>query len=1031
MAGAPAPGTTSRALLIQLSDIHFLEAADPVLKRTAEISAAVQPLLPLATKVILIVTGDIAQSGRAVEYDLAKGFIRAITADIDGRHGQPPEIITVPGNHDADFGSPRARVRTRVLKTLKTEPASSIELGDVEECVSIFEAYEEFAKDIETGAAIMHSPIWRTFEVSVGGNSLHVHCVNNAWSCEIRTEPGSLGFPTKIHHKCAEPTGALRILLMHHPAHWIASRQYREFRRFTRECAEICFTGHEHESNSGANRDSETGLTLYVEGAVLQERENSAVSGFNASLIDFQANSIETTEFSWSGSAYHVVGEPFVQALPTKANVVNLKPEWLDFITDLGSNVSHQARERVDLADLYVYPELEQRDDSEQNPIIVSSQELSREIGSDTASTLIKGDQSSGKTALLKRFYADALEQELYPIYVTGRGLKSSAERELQRAFERAVKEQYADDSVDKVLQAKPEKRILLLDNLDRCEFPDRYMSGVLAHLDKQFLKIIATVDSAFDLKEALMTENFSSLRSFVQMHMLEFGFRLRFELVSKWFGLDDKKQRSEQEAELADKIIARVVGRGLVPSFPIYVLILLQSIEVGRAGELENSALGHYYEYMILQALEPRVRQEHVHEILNYCSQFAWFLVSVKKEKVSDKELRNFHAAFEAKFDLEIKFEERKRMLLETNIFLEQGDEVGFRYPYSYFFFLGRYLAKNLHNEESLAFIKRCCDNLHVRENGNAMLFLAHHSNDQFVFDALRDAVDSRFAEIAPLQFQRDTDALDSMVDKAPVLVYMEGQRKLGRQKAQVEDHRIEKTFDDAANGGLDAESASSEKQEALKLLAEVNSLIKGIELLGMALKANFGTIDADAKQQLIDSLFKGGLRGLRVFVEAFSEVPDHIIAELGAALEDLSSTNPADRDRAVKIRIFQVIGRFSFWFIRRIGSAVGSKSMAPAITRYVDNNDTIANQLVGMTSTLETPGRIPFEDLRALNERVSKQAFAQSVLRYIVFTRIHMYQTAEAEKQQVFQELDIQVSTQHAIDYKTRRTKRLPTKK
>lgn len=1026
MAAIPGVSTASRALLIQLSDIHFMEPGDAVLKRSAHIAAAVQPLLPLAARVILIVTGDIAQSGKAAEYDLAKDFIRAIVADITSRHGQVPEIITVPGNHDADFDSPRARVRTRVLKQLKAEPASNIELADVEECVSIFDAYEAFAKDIETSAAITHSPIWRTFMVDVSGNSLQVHCVNNAWSCEMRTEPGSLGFPTKIHHTCSDANGVLRILLMHHPAHWIASRQYREFRRFTRECAEICFTGHEHESNAGANRDSETGLTLFVEGAVLQERGNLAVSGFNASLIDFHADTLESTEFSWNGAAYVSVGEPFIQTLPTKASVVNLKPEWLDFITDLGSNVSHQARERVDLADLYVYPELEQQNDDE-NPIIVSSQELAKELATDTSSTLIKGDQSSGKTALLKRMYSDGLERGLYPIYINGARLKSSSSRDIQRLIERCAEEQYGAESVDSVLQARPEKRILLLDNLDRYEFPDRYMSSVIDHLDKQFLKIIATVDSAFDLKEALLTADLNSLRSFAQLRLLEFGFRLRFELVSKWFWLDDKKQRPEQEAELADKVISRIVGRGLVPSFPIYVLILLQSIEVGRAGELENSALGHYYEYMILQALEPRVRQDHVHEILNYCSQFAWFLFSVKKERVSDKELRGFHDAFEKRFDLEIKFDERKRMLLETNLFLEMGDVIGFRYPYSYFFFLGRYLAKSLQSEETLIFIRRCCENLHVRENGNAMLFLAHHSNDQFVFDALREAVDSRFAEIAPLQFQQDTEALDRMVDQAPVVVFNEGKRKDSREKVQVEDQRIEQTFDEAANGDFDSQSASAEKQAAVKLLAEVNGLIKGIELLGMALKANFGSIDTDAKQKLIDSLFKGGLRGLRVFVEAFSAVPDHIIAELGAALDDLGSANPADRDRAVKIRIFQVIGRFSFWFIHRIGSAIGSKSMAPAIKRYVDNNDTISNRLIGMASALETPDRIPIQDLRELNERVSKQAFAQSVLRLIVLTRIYMYKTAEAEKQQVFQEMDIRVSTQHAIDYTTRKAKRL----
>lgn len=1025
MADISGVSTTSRALLIQLSDIHFMEPGDAVLKRSAQIAAAVQPLLPLASRVILIVTGDIAQSGKAAEYELAKVFIRAIVTDIASRHGQAPEIITVPGNHDADFDSPRARVRTRVLKQLKAESDSSIELADVEECVSIFDAYDAFAKDIETSTAIAHSPIWRTFSVNVGENSLQVHCVNNAWSCEIRTEPGSLGFPTKIHQTCADVNGVLRILVMHHPAHWIASRQYREFRRFTRECAEICFTGHEHESNAGANRDSETGLTLFVEGAVLQDRGNPAVSGFIASLIDFHANTLESTEFNWNGAVYGSVGEPFIQALPTKASVVNLKRDWLDFITDLGSNVSHQARERVDLADLYVYPELEQQNDNE-NPIIISSQELSKELAADTSSTLIKGDQSSGKTALLKRMYTDALERGIYPIYVNGARLKNSSTRDIQRLIERCAEEQYAAESVDRVLQAKPQMRVLLLDNLDRYEFPDRYMSSVLDHLDKQFLKIIATVDSAFDLKEALLTADLSSLRSFVQLRLLDFSFRLRFELVSKWFWLDDKKQRPEQEAELADKVISRVVGRGLVPSFPLYVLILLQSIEVGRAGELENSALGHYYEYMILQALEPRVRQDHVHEILNYCSQFAWFLYSVKKERVSDKELRGFHDAFEKMFDLEIKFDARKRMLLDTNLFLELGDDIGFRYPYSYFFFLGRYLAKSLQSQETLTFIRRCCENLHVRENGNAMLFLAHHSNDQFVFDVLREAVDSRFAEIAPLQFQQDTESLDKMVDQAPVVVFNEGKRKDGREKAQIEDQRIEQTFDEAANGESSSQSASAEEQAVIKLLAEVNGLIKGIELLGMALKANFGSIDTDSKQKLIDSLFKGGLRGLRVFVEAFSAVPDHIIAELGAALDDLGSANPADRERAVKIRIFQVVGRFSFWFIQRIGSAVGSKSMAPAIKRYVDNNDTISNRLVAMTSMLETPDRIPLQDLRELNERVSKQAFAQSVLRLIVLTRIYMYKTAEAEKQQVFQEMDIRVSTQHAIDYTTRKAKR-----
>ena len=291
-----------------------------------------------------------------------------------------------------------------------------------------------------------------------------------------------------------------------------------------------------------------------------------------------------------------------------------------------------------------------------------------------TRSLLIKGDQGSGKTALLKRLYAEAIDAGLHPVYVPGARFTSSSHREVQRLVERCVSEQYTSSNVQRVLQAPPEKRVLLLDNLDRYQFPDRFVSEVLSNLSAQFGKIIATADSAFDLKEALLSDELASLRAFEQMRLQEFGFKLRYELVSRWFAVSERSPRSEHDVEVADKLVSQVVGRGLVPSYPLYVLIILQSIEMGRAGELENSALGHYYQYMILGALDTKVRQEHVHEILNYCSQFAWYLHSVKLERVSEAQFRRFHGEFEKRFALEINFEQRKQLLLNANLFLESG---------------------------------------------------------------------------------------------------------------------------------------------------------------------------------------------------------------------------------------------------------------------------------------------------------------------------------------------------------------------
>ena len=1015
-------------LLVQLSDIHFKETGGGTPGMAKKISGAIQEQLPRADVVLLVVTGDIANSGKSDEYKHAIQLIEELKSDIESRHGKPLRVLTVPGNHDADFSSPKGKARVRILKQLGANAITTIDDDDLDDCTLIFEEYEKFRALVETVNTTKLSPIWRTGSIEVGEEVIVLHCVNNAWNCEIQTSPGSLGFPLHLHQSIPEKSCSLRILLMHHPAHWIQSRQYRDFRRLSRECAELCLTGHEHVANSGTNHDSETGLRLYIEGGVLNDPSHPGESSFNASLLDLRARSIETTHYELSHDIYRKSEDPFIQTLPEPYRLVPLQPQWLDFIHDIGSNVKHHSKERLELSDLYVYPELELTNDDEEdsNPTISASQ-LANDLGKGALPILVKGEQTSGKTALLKKLYVEAIEKGFFPIYINGMRLKSSSERDLQKLIEHAIEEQYAPQTVTAVRQAHPDKRILLLDNIDRYGFPDRYMAAVIDFLERGFGQIIATAEPTFDLKEVVLADELSSLRKFEQMRILEISFRLRFDLVRKWCNLAVRQDGSpELDVEHTDRLVSKIVGRGLVPAHPIYVLVILQVIEVGREGELENSALGHYYEYMILCALEPKIRQEHVHEILNYCSHLAWFLQNQKTERLSDGELRRFHQAFEDKFDLEISYDARKKLLESANICLDLGGRFGFRYPYIYYFFLGRYLAARLQDSEVQQFVKRCCQNLHVREHANAILFLAHHSADPFVFKQLQEAVDSKFPLTATLKFQGDTERLDKLVDTAPVLVYDEALRTERRHEAQSEDHRIELHLDSVSNDKK-KELHEAETQQSLQLVSDINGLMKGIEILGTALKANFGTIEAGQKQELVAAIFNGGLRGLRVFVELFSDIPDYIMGELAAVLEDSAEATNEEKERAIKIRVFHVISRFSFWFVRRIGTSIGSKSMAPAVERYVQSNDTIANQLIAMAGALETPGRIPFKELQAINERVFKAPFALSILRLIAFTRMHMYKTLEAEKQQVCSELGIRMATQRAIEYRTKDSKKI----
>jgi predicted MPP superfamily phosphohydrolase len=1020
----------AQILIIHLTDMHLEVGDNGVTKRAEQLAASIQPYFPAASMILLALTGDITQSGKAEQFAVAARFVEDLREAIKSRSGKEVKVLVVPGNHDADFDNSRVPVRTALLKQLQTDGLEKIDPAVLEDCVRVFENYHDFRDGIETQTSARRSHIWQTATYNENGVNLEVHCVNNAWSCEQSTPLGSLGFPISMHNECAKPSGALRILLMHHPVHWLNTRQYRDFRRLTRDCAEVCFTGHEHTQATGTNIDQETGRTIYVEGSVLQEARNYKASSFGIAVLDTARSQIETLSYVWEGDAYRAEGEAYVQPLPSATPSIRFTPLWANFLADLGANLSHGAKEKIELVDLYVYPELERTASTTDDTTVLPAPYFAKDLWQTTKSVLIKGEQGSGKTALLKQLFCDLIAQRMLPVYLNGARLKSSSDRDIQKLIETCITEQYGMGDEVLVAQAHPLKRVLLVDNLDRYSFPARYLSQVLAHFDLQFGRIIATVDSAFDLQAIFLTGDLPALRTFEQLRLPEFSFGLRFELVSKWFNLSHSSESLDHQIEFADKLISRVLGRGLVPSYPLYVLILLQGIEAGRAGELENSALGHYYEYMILEALNPKVKPEHLHEILNYCAQFAWFLRSSGKEKVSDSQLRGFHNSFETLFDLEINFADRKRTLIESNLFLEINDEVGFRYPYTYFFFLGRHISKGLANQEMQNFVASCCKNLHVRENANAMLFLVHHSSDKFVLDSLRSAVENKFTDVPPLQLQSDAAMLDDLVEAAPLLVLNDSHRRQERSEAMTREQKLDRQLDAASSELQDADARSEEREQALEMMATINGLLKGIEILGAALKANFGAIEAETKRQMIDTLFRGGLRGMRFFLEGFAAMPPYLLADLGAVL-DLNDDDTAEsRDRAVKVRLFHIVSRFSFFIIQRIGSSATSKSMMPAISRYVDSNDTVANRLVAMAGQLETPDRIPFDELQKLNARVAKTPFAQSVLRLVVITRIYMYKTDEKEKQQVCQELGIRISTQHAIDYRTRNTKKLPGK-
>src|SRR5258708_3236125 len=137
--------------ILHISDLHFSEngvAQDNVLN---SLSMKIEELCKLEIKPnLLVITGDIAYSGKAAEYDRAREFIDRITKHCEIT---VDKIFMIPGNHDVDRTKIKAEHKNwwynfKCEQDLNQVLSSEIALPAVE---STTDSYFQFVKERMTG----------------------------------------------------------------------------------------------------------------------------------------------------------------------------------------------------------------------------------------------------------------------------------------------------------------------------------------------------------------------------------------------------------------------------------------------------------------------------------------------------------------------------------------------------------------------------------------------------------------------------------------------------------------------------------------------------------------------------------------------------------------------------------------------------------------------------------------------------------------------------------------------------------------
>ncbi|MEY4909787.1 MAG: hypothetical protein RL260_3505 [Pseudomonadota bacterium] len=393
----------------------------------------------------------------------------------------------------------------------------------------------------------------------------------------------------------------------------------------------------------------------------------------------------------------------------------------------------------------------------------------------------------------------------------------------------------------------------------------------------------------------------------------------------------------------------------------------------------------------------------------MNYCANLAWFVYSLKRKQFSEAEFAGFNSMFSEEFT-PVPFGQRERHLMQANILARIEGHLEFKYPYLYYYFLGQYLADRVHEKETEQVIEELCDDLHLRDNANILLFTSHHTKSPVIYERIAVALDKCFVDEPVFDFERDVKLLNELVKSAPSLIYEE--ESTLHSRARIREHQ-----------DRSKEAAAESADNMTEISSAITRLFRGMEILGQFLKNHYGTTKNPVKDELIDKLLKSALRGLHGVTLMFRNDAISLAAHIERILADGRPDLQPDVVKAsAKKIVFDFIGMVTYAFIQKASSAVGSTYLKGNLSSVVERSNSLGYRLIEMSYQLDLPEAIPFTRLRALNKSIEKNVFSQALLSSMAFKHLHLFKVPYKDKQRICEELGIKLQQQLALDHSRR---------
>lgn len=1023
-------------LMVQLGDIHIRSKDDLALARAQNIGATIaQEVAQEVQTILLVYSGDLVFSGLSEQFVLAGFFVDGVEKEIRDRIGDIRKIVTVcvPGNHDCDFSNEQDE-REKAILEVKGEAIS--EPSFLNTILFPLQEYFKYAKQIFKD---MHSnsvdmPFYTFVDIVDNDKTVRIHLLNTAWMSSLQEKPGSLFFPVDEIPQTGHEYD-FGVAVMHHPLNWFRQPDsMRQLKRSLNNISSIVFNGHEHvaeaskeETLFGSNdQASQENETVYINGGVIQEDGDNSHCTFNTVVLDLADQNLQIKNFEFQDNNigfFKCSNSATIDVKNTNSSIGDtgavLGESIKQFLDDPGAPITHPSRDPrnpITLGELFVTPDLWEfsgKKGQNQQRQINAENVVDEIFKSDKV--LIEGLEKSGKTCLLKTLFNESVKAGKLPLYIEGARLPKSAAA-LREFLRKSVLSTYYKFDPDFYEQLPKNRKVIIIDDANDIQLNEEDYEVFIQFLDSNFgLIIIGAEELVYqhDPSSAFLTG--VKISGYRQLRLLGLGEVLRKRFVKNWLELADEAHRNvdQEEIDRICSLLNLIIRTQLLPTYPIFILLLLQQSDIQTAS-VQSGSFGKLFEGVVTAILyKSSYSRIDIQAKYYYLSAFGKELHNKAAKSISKDDMSEWHKKYWDNVDIDnIKFEILLRDLISLGILENRQGTISFRYDYYYCFFVAYSISRELHKEEAVSLVSTLTQSLHHKISADIVLFLVHLTGNPVVIDKMISTCDSLFSESALLgldeeflQLQALGGAVNAIEIQDDPVLNVDNENK---RKDAVVVNRMPPTKSNLVN-------PPSPEDDRERYLFQLHAASKSIQILGQALRNISGSAEKDTKERAITSVVS---LSRRILGEFFTNYQEENIEELVQFIAELQKENNPDLiledlKKQVHKHLYGQAQLVCFAMIRLLSHSIGSNNLSNTIDRLLDDSLPI-NQLVKTNYWLEVKSSSqPFPKLAILqaHKQLSGNDFNIGILRFLVAHHMYLFNVQMADKQAVASKLNIKL--------------------